>query len=94
MTGEVYSIDELVSDLRQVLAETADEREILRCVRPLARRAALAKDSWLEKRHYTADPKQGFGLHLLHEEPDHALWLLKRLDGGVQQVWVPEIPAA
>lgn len=73
MTGNNYSIQDLVSDLRRIVAETADEREILSRVRPLARRAALARDSWLEKRFYTADPKQGFGLHMLHEEPDHSL---------------------
>lgn len=73
MTGDKYSIPDLVADLKRLVAEAADEREILSRVRPLARRAALARDSWLEKRHYTADPKQGFGLHLLHEEPDHTL---------------------
>jgi predicted metal-dependent enzyme (double-stranded beta helix superfamily) len=73
VTGDGYSIRDLVSDLRRVVAETTDEREILSRVRPLARRAALSRDSWLEKRFYTADPEQGFGLHLLHEEPDHTL---------------------
>jgi len=38
----------------------------------LARRLALDK-SWLEEKHYEADPDQGFGVHLLHEEPDHTL---------------------
>ena len=42
-------------------------------VRPLARQAALSRDSWLEKRFYVANPEQGFGVYLLHEEGDHSL---------------------
>ena len=68
-----YSIASLVDDLRRIVAETPDEAEILSRARPLARRAALSKDTWLEKRFYTADPEQGFGVYLLHEEPDHSL---------------------
>jgi predicted metal-dependent enzyme (double-stranded beta helix superfamily) len=41
-------------------------------VRPLARDLALAR-TWLQARHYTTDPEQGFGVHLLHEESDHTL---------------------
>lgn len=29
--------------------------------------------NWLDQKHYEADPEQGFGVHLLHEEPDHTL---------------------
>jgi predicted metal-dependent enzyme (double-stranded beta helix superfamily) len=28
---------------------------------------------WLQADHYRCDPEQGFGVHLLHEEADHAL---------------------
>jgi predicted metal-dependent enzyme (double-stranded beta helix superfamily) len=42
-------------------------------VRPLAQRAALSRASWLEERFYIANPDQGFGVHLLHEEIDHHL---------------------
>jgi predicted metal-dependent enzyme (double-stranded beta helix superfamily) len=68
-----YPIRDLVRDLRQITSETTNEHEILSRVRPLARQAALSKDLWLEKQHYAADPEQGFGLHTLHEEPDHSL---------------------
>jgi predicted metal-dependent enzyme (double-stranded beta helix superfamily) len=68
-----YTIPDLVSDLKRIRAESSDEREILKQLRPLAERAALSRDAWLEKRHYEADPQQGFGVHLLHEEPDHSL---------------------
>src|SRR6266850_4830168 len=73
MANDNYSIQQLIADLRRVTSETADEHEILSRIRPLARRAALSRDSWLEKRFYAADAEQGFGLHMLHEEPDHSL---------------------
>ena len=73
MSDGTYSIPDLITDLRRITSETSDEHEILSRIRPLARRAALSRDSWLEKRFYAADPKQGFGLHMLHEEPDHSL---------------------
>lgn len=73
MANNDYSIPQLVADLRRISSETSDEHDILRRVRPLARRAALSRDLWLEKRFYAADPEQGFGLHTLHEEADHSL---------------------
>jgi predicted metal-dependent enzyme (double-stranded beta helix superfamily) len=73
MATNGYSIQGFVTDLRRIASEVTDEREILSRVRPLARRVALAKESWLERRFYAADPVQGFGLHMLHEEPDHSL---------------------
>ncbi|MGH9957548.1 MAG: hypothetical protein ACREBC_10540, partial [Pyrinomonadaceae bacterium] len=71
-----YSIPQLVADLEQVCAQFKDERDILGAVRPLARRAALSKASWLEDRMYHADAAQGFGVYLLHENPDHTLAIL------------------
>ena len=41
-------------------------------VSPIVRDMALSK-TWLEAKHYDCDPGQGFGAHLLHEEPDHTL---------------------
>jgi predicted metal-dependent enzyme (double-stranded beta helix superfamily) len=76
MKAESYSIPQLVAELRQIRAQFQDERDILHAVRPLARRAALSKDTWLEKRMYQGDEQQGFGVYLLHEEPDHTLAVL------------------
>lgn len=73
MDSDTYSIAQLAADLRDVCAQTRDEREILSRGRPLARRAALSKESWLKPHMYQADPEQGFGVHLLHEELDHTL---------------------
>lgn len=76
MNTDGYSIASLVADLKNVCAQFADEREIIGAVRPLAHRAALSSTSWLEERMYSADPNHGFGVYLLHEEPDHALAVL------------------
>jgi predicted metal-dependent enzyme (double-stranded beta helix superfamily) len=58
--------------LKTVTARTPDPRAIVAQVGPLVRQLALA-EGWLERKHYECDPEQGFGAHLLHEEPDHTL---------------------
>lgn len=68
-----YTLPQFLDDLRHITAETTNPREVISRVRPLARDLALAKESWLERSHYGTDPAQGFGVHLLHEEPDHTL---------------------
>jgi predicted metal-dependent enzyme (double-stranded beta helix superfamily) len=65
-------LSRFVDDLRSISAEATDPRAVIGRVRPLAQQLALGK-TWLEKRHYDCDAEQGFGVHLLHEEPDHAL---------------------
>ena len=72
MSDESYTLDDFVGDLREISARTRDDREIIAKVRPLARRLALEK-SWLKPEHYQCNEEQGFGVHLLHEEPDHTL---------------------
>jgi predicted metal-dependent enzyme (double-stranded beta helix superfamily) len=83
MTSDRYTLAQFIEDLREVVKQTADERTILKLVRPLVKRLALDK-SWVTSTLYQATPEQGFGLHLLHEESDHTLavfamsWLPKR----------------
>ncbi|MCP4390412.1 MAG: hypothetical protein GY802_19110, partial [Gammaproteobacteria bacterium] len=72
---EAYSLGDYCSDLRAVAAQTSDEGEILRRVGPLAQRF-VADKSWLQPKHFETDAEQGFGVHLLHEEPDHSLAVL------------------
>jgi predicted metal-dependent enzyme (double-stranded beta helix superfamily) len=72
MSGTAYHLKQFVDDLRAITAECREADEIIKRVRPLVRDLALAK-TWLEPRHYHCDAEQGFGAHLLHEEPDHAL---------------------
>jgi predicted metal-dependent enzyme (double-stranded beta helix superfamily) len=83
MAVTTYSLEQFVKDLRAITKESGDSGEILTRVRPLARELALSK-SWVVPKHYTCDPKQGFGAHLLHEEPDHtlAVFAVAWLPGG------------
>ena len=64
-----------VKDLRAITAASTNPGEIAVRVRPLARELALDR-GWLESRHYACDPVQGFGIHVLHEEPDHTLFVI------------------
>ena len=73
MTQGVYSIPQLVADLKRIRAEGADEHRILAEVRPLALRAAESRDLWLDQRMFTPDQEQGFSLFPLSEEEDHSL---------------------
>lgn len=68
-----YSVEQYVADLRRITAAMPDYGELFDQVAPRARRLALAKESWIEPAHYETDAEQGFGVHLLHEEPDHSL---------------------
>jgi predicted metal-dependent enzyme (double-stranded beta helix superfamily) len=68
-----YGLARFVADLRRARAEGGDEKAMLRRVRPLALRLAAEKDCWLTPGMCRPDPEQGFGVHILHEEADHAL---------------------
>ena len=72
MAIATYTLADYIQDLRTVTSETQDPNEIIARVGPLAERAALSRD-WLRPHHYECDSEQGFGVHLLHEEPDHTL---------------------
>lgn len=72
MNSENYTLDAYVDELRKITASEKDEKAIISAVRPLASRLAVSK-SWLQPIHYECDDEQGFGVHLLHEEPDHRL---------------------
>ena len=67
-----YSLQQYIDDLRRIGAECADEDEIFRRLGPLASRL-VSDPSWLQPKHYESDESQGFGVHMLHEEPDHSL---------------------
>jgi len=73
--ADTYSLQQYVSDLKEITEETADEEEIIGRVGPLAERL-VADKSWLQQKYYETDEEQGFGVYLLHEEPDHSLAVL------------------
>jgi predicted metal-dependent enzyme (double-stranded beta helix superfamily) len=83
MAVATYTLDQYVEDLRRITAETQDDRVIMDRVRPLSQRLALDR-SWLDPRFYEGDAEQGFGVYLLHEEPDHrlAVFAVSWLPGG------------
>ncbi|OGL01187.1 MAG: hypothetical protein A3E31_07680 [Candidatus Rokubacteria bacterium RIFCSPHIGHO2_12_FULL_73_22] len=70
MTG--CTLGDFVAELRKIAATTPDPTAVISRVRPLALRLAREGD-WLRPEHYRCDAAQGFGVHLLHEEPDHTL---------------------
>jgi predicted metal-dependent enzyme (double-stranded beta helix superfamily) len=72
MKDDAYTLDRFIDEMRRVTRQAASEREVLAELRPLARRLALS-GTWREPAHYHTDSEQGFGAHLLHEEPDHSL---------------------
>jgi predicted metal-dependent enzyme (double-stranded beta helix superfamily) len=72
MTRVAYTLERLVEDMRHITAADAAEHETIAELRPLVRQFALS-NLWRDPRHYQADHEQGFGAHLLHEEPDHSL---------------------
>jgi predicted metal-dependent enzyme (double-stranded beta helix superfamily) len=75
MSSRPYTIEGFVEDLRTIAAEGGGPATIVDRVRPLARELALGR-TWLRPEHYACDPEQGFGLHVLHEEPDHTLFVI------------------
>lgn len=72
MAVATYDLAQFVNDLGQITAEMQSHGAIIERVRPLVQRLALSK-AWLRPQHYECDEEQGFGVHLLHEEPDHTL---------------------
>jgi predicted metal-dependent enzyme (double-stranded beta helix superfamily) len=72
MSAGTYTLAEFVGGLRAITAELQNPCEITERVATLARALALAP-TWLESKHYVGDAEQGFGIHVLHEEPDHTL---------------------
>lgn len=72
MTDTAYSLERYVSDIRTITAEETDHTKITARIKPLAlklvKTPGFLKDQWRG-----VDEKQGFGVHLLHEEPNHDL---------------------
>ncbi len=67
-----YSLEQYVQDLRAVTAQETDPEKITERVAPLAQKFAQAP-GWFRPEYRECDEGQGFGVHLLHEEPNHDL---------------------
>ncbi len=72
MKDDAYTLARFIGDLRRITGDGRGERDVITTLRPLVQRFARS-GTWCEPRHYQADPEQGFGVHPLHEEPDHSL---------------------
>ena len=72
MTTATYELATFIADLRAIMDATRDPREIIGRLRPLVHDLAVGR-TWLQPKHYECDEAQGFGAHVLHEEPDHTL---------------------
>src|SRR5262245_22188734 len=69
---DAYPLEALIQDLRSLKAQRLREDRLRKAVIPLALRMA-ASPSLRRSDFYRCDEAQGFGSHLLHEEPDHSL---------------------
>jgi len=67
-----YSPEQYVNDLRAITAKEADPVKITDLVAPLAKRFAQSA-GWFRPEYRECDVEQGFGVHVLHEEPNHDL---------------------
>ena len=72
MSAAGAEILQLASDLRAITSDIDDPGIIVARVRPLVQELARSQ-TWLAAEHFECDSDQGFGAHLLHEEPDHTL---------------------
>ncbi len=67
-----YTLDHYVRDLRAIAAQETDPEKITERVVPLAKKFAQSP-GWFRPEYRACDEEQGFGVHLLHEEPNHDL---------------------
>lgn len=73
--GNEYQLSGFVRDFRAAASAVAGDAELTERLKPLVLRLAGAT-SWRRPSHYECDAEQGFGIHALHEDPDHGLWVV------------------
>lgn len=72
MSQAAYSVEQYVSDIRKITAEETDTSMITKRIKPLALKL-VNTPGWMKEEYRGVDEKQGFGVHLLHEEANHDL---------------------
>jgi predicted metal-dependent enzyme (double-stranded beta helix superfamily) len=70
-----YELGDFVNELRTVVSTPLPEAAAVERIKPLVERLVRSR-SWVRPEFYQCDPEQGFGVHVLHEEPDHSLWVI------------------
>ena len=68
-------LGDFVTELRAATSASAAEAAMLERLKPLVERFARSR-AWVRPAYYECDAEQGFGVHVLHEEPDHGLWVI------------------
>lgn len=73
--GNRRQLGRFIDEVRCIAAEDVADALRIRRLAPVVRRAALSAE-WLQSPHCECDSAQGFGVHVLHEEPEHRLAVL------------------
>lgn len=68
-----YGLSELIADLRVIVADAANTRELLEQARPLVEWVSGRPARWLSTCRFETDSHRGFGTVKLHEEPGDGL---------------------
>jgi predicted metal-dependent enzyme (double-stranded beta helix superfamily) len=68
-----YTLKRLVSHLRELKREAADEAQMLEVIPLLAQRMVASRHNWLRPHMCVPSEGSGAGLFALHEEADHSL---------------------
>lgn len=69
---ERYDLEALTADLRTLRDTVSETHKLVAAVADAGKRF-VADRGWLLDEHRRVHPKQGIGVHLLHEEADHSL---------------------
>lgn len=72
MSDGKYSLDNYIEDLKRISAEESDDQAIVDKLKPLAERLGHNRD-WVDRDKIVYNHDQGFGIQLLHQEPNHDL---------------------
>lgn len=72
MITVAHNLQSLVTELKKIDLNQSEEA-IISQVQPLLKNTILNSDEWMEDRFYKVDEAQGFGSHLIYENPDHTL---------------------
>lgn len=72
MSEETYTLANYIDDLKRISAEESNHEVVVEKLKPLAERLGVNRD-WIERDKITYNHEQGFGIQLLHEEPNHDL---------------------
>lgn len=70
--AQPYRLYRFLTEVEDILNEYQDDRARLRAIRPLVRRLLVSSD-WLQGEYRDPDPKTGWSVVMLYDEPDFPL---------------------